>query len=124
MTAMTTQENEKNVALLILIDISAFICFVLSIIARAIFIRVAASMLPEEDEPIVALDRHFYDKTGPGNSGRSSGLTIGDAWHSFAWTARIRYIKIVLQAIVIEIILPKRPLPNQYLTAGVWRTHN
>lgn len=72
----------------------------LSIPASAIFTRVAASMLPEEDDPIVPFDRLFGGKVKPGMV-----LGVRDAWTSFDWAARTRYVKVVLKAFAIEFAL-------------------
>ncbi|EED24366.1 conserved hypothetical protein [Talaromyces stipitatus ATCC 10500] len=85
--------------------ISAVFFLLLSIPARAIFTRVAASMLPEEDEQIVPFDRHFNGKAKPEIVGGSGKLSIRDAWATFEWAARIRYVKIILKAFAIEFAL-------------------
>ncbi|PLB50796.1 cytochrome P450 [Aspergillus steynii IBT 23096] len=69
--------------------------------ARAIFIRVAASMLPEEDEPIVPFGRRFGGKSLAGGG----QLSIRDAWTSFEWAARVRFVKTILKAVAIEAAL-------------------
>ncbi|OGM48415.1 hypothetical protein ABOM_003430 [Aspergillus bombycis] len=83
--------------------LSAIFYLLASIPARGIFTRVAASMLPEEDVPIVPFDRLFGGKLKPENMGGSDKLSIRDAWTSFAWAARIRYVKVILKAFAIEV---------------------
>ncbi|KAI9036461.1 uncharacterized protein KD926_001804 [Aspergillus affinis] len=73
--------------------------------AKAIFIRVAASMLPEEDDPMVPFDRRFGGKAKPDTIGGSGTLGLKDAWTTFEWHSRIRYAKIVLKASAIELAL-------------------
>ncbi|KAL5001572.1 hypothetical protein BDV10DRAFT_198951 [Aspergillus recurvatus] len=68
--------------------------------ARAVFVRVAASMLPEEDDPIVPFDRVFGGKV------RANGeLGLMDAWKTFDWASRKRYVMIILKALAIEVAL-------------------
>ncbi|RHZ68733.1 hypothetical protein CDV55_106991 [Aspergillus turcosus] len=78
----------------------AVFLLLLSMPARGIFTRVAASMLPEEDDPIVPFDRLFGGKVKPGMV-----LGLRDAWTTFEWPARIRYVKVILKALAIEVAL-------------------
>jgi hypothetical protein len=72
--------------------------------ARAIFIRVAASMLPEQDKPIVAFDRTFGGKVVLVALGGSGKVSIPDAWSSFHWNARVRYLKVLAMVFVLEVV--------------------
>ncbi|KAL1966166.1 hypothetical protein VTN77DRAFT_4718 [Rasamsonia byssochlamydoides] len=63
--------------------------------AQVIFIRVAASMLPEEDETIVPFDRSFGGKVTPQIVGGAGKIGIVDAWRSFDWASRVRFVKLV-----------------------------
>ncbi|KAF7626434.1 hypothetical protein AFCA_012978 [Aspergillus flavus] len=83
----------------------AILFILVSIPARGVFTRVAASMLPEEDDPIVPFDRRFGGKVKSAMVGGSGELSLLDAWTSFDWAARIRYVKIILKALVIEVAL-------------------
>ncbi|KAE8402897.1 hypothetical protein BDV37DRAFT_151135 [Aspergillus pseudonomiae] len=107
-TVMGVAGNWKDTGRLdfIVISILSAIFYLLaSIPARGIFTRVAASMLPEEDDPIVPFDRLFGGKVKPENLGGSGRLSIRDAWTSFEWGARIRYVKIILKAFAIEVAI-------------------
>ncbi|KAF7179162.1 hypothetical protein CNMCM7691_008093 [Aspergillus felis] len=73
--------------------------------ARGIFVRVAASMLPEEDEPIVPFDRLFGGKVKPEIVGGSGKLGLRDAWTTFDRPARTRFVKVILKALAIEVAL-------------------
>lgn len=79
--------------------------FLISIPARAIFIRVAASMLPEEDEAIVPFDRSFGGKVVPAILGGSGKLSIADAWRTFDRAARLRLVKVIAKVFAIEFAL-------------------
>ncbi|KAF7122276.1 hypothetical protein CNMCM5793_000233 [Aspergillus hiratsukae] len=78
----------------------AVFSLLLSVPARGIFTRVAASMLPEEDEPIVPFDRLFGGKVKPGVV-----LGVADAWTTFDWPACTRYVKVILKALAMEVAL-------------------
>lgn len=78
----------------------AIFLLLLSVPARGLFTRVAASMLPEEDEPIVPFDRLFGGKVKPGMV-----LGLRDAWTTFDCAARTRYVKVILKALAIEVAL-------------------
>ncbi|KAL3460008.1 hypothetical protein BJX64DRAFT_193411 [Aspergillus heterothallicus] len=77
---------------------------VLSLPARVVFTRVAASMLPEEDEPIVALDPVFGGKVG-GRKGDGRQLGLWEAWTSFDWAARKRYAMVFVKVVGLELAM-------------------
>jgi hypothetical protein len=62
-------------------------------------------MLPEEDDPIVPFDRLFSGKVKPEAIGGSDKLSLVDAWTTFEWAARIRFVKIILKTLAIEAAL-------------------
>jgi hypothetical protein len=76
-----------------------------SIPAKGIFTRVAASMLPDEDDPIVPFDPHFGGKMKSGIVGGSGKLGLRDAWTTFDRPARTRFVKVILEALAIEVVL-------------------
>ncbi|KAB8234352.1 uncharacterized protein BDW43DRAFT_310370 [Aspergillus alliaceus] len=84
------------------IAIPCLLAGLVAIPARAITIRVAASMLPEEDEAIVPFDRSYGGKVVPAILGGSGKLGIKDAWTTFDGPARIRYLKVIGKAVVME----------------------
>lgn len=83
----------------------SILSFVVSMVTRAIFVRVAASMLPEEEEAIVPFDRSFGGKVAPAILGGSGRLSIVDAWKTFDRAARMRYFKVIAKVFVIEAVL-------------------
>lgn len=85
--------------------VPATLAFFIAIPARVIFIRVAASMLPEEDETIVPFDRSFGGKVQPQIVGGSGKIGLVDAWKTFDWAARVRFVKVVLKTFAIEVAL-------------------
>ncbi|PYH46982.1 uncharacterized protein BP01DRAFT_292949 [Aspergillus saccharolyticus JOP 1030-1] len=74
-----------------------------SIPARAIFLRVAASMLPEEDEAIVPFDRSYGGKVQPAILGGIGRLSISDAWKTLDRPALTRFVKAIFKALAIEV---------------------
>ncbi|KAL4911760.1 hypothetical protein BDW62DRAFT_196293 [Aspergillus aurantiobrunneus] len=83
-------------------SIAAFVSWLASFPARVIFIRVAASMLPEEDEAIVPFDRSFGGKRTPSVLG-GGVLSIADAWNTFDRDGWKRYVKALLKATALQI---------------------
>jgi hypothetical protein len=70
--------------------------------AHVIFIRVAASMLPEEDETIVPFDRSFGGKVTPQIVGGAGKIGIVEAWQSFDWASRMRFVKVAGKVFLME----------------------
>lgn len=98
--------NPKHVLQLIaIIIVPSLCCFLVAVPAHAIFIRVAASMLPEEDEAIVPFDRSFGGKVVPAILGGSGMVGIKDAWTTFDWPARVRFVKICGKVLGLECIV-------------------
>ncbi|EKV06923.1 putative ubiquitin conjugating enzyme [Penicillium digitatum] len=85
--------------------IPAILAFLISMPARVIFVRVAASMLPEEDETIVPFDRSFGGKVSPTITGGSGKIGLMDAWTTFDWAARVRFAKVVGKTFAMEVAL-------------------
>ncbi|KAJ5379701.1 uncharacterized protein N7496_002129 [Penicillium cataractarum] len=90
---------------LMVMGFPALLAFVVSVPARVIFVRVAASMLPEEDETIVPFDRSFGGKVQPQIVGGSGHIGLLDAWTTFDWAARVRFAKVLGKTIAIEFAL-------------------
>ncbi|GKZ69500.1 hypothetical protein AnigIFM50267_004709 [Aspergillus niger] len=75
----------------------------LTVPVKAIFTRVAASMLPEGLDPIVPFDRRFGGKVISEGGGETLGIM--EAWTTFEWSARVRYFKVFLKALALEVAL-------------------
>ncbi|KAI9737555.1 MAG: hypothetical protein M1834_009710 [Cirrosporium novae-zelandiae] len=67
--------------------------------------RVHASMLPEEDEPIVSFDRTFDGKVIPEILGGSGKVDMLEAWKSFDMSSRIRLLKTYGKVFAIQLAL-------------------
>ncbi|KAL2808207.1 hypothetical protein BJX63DRAFT_424784 [Aspergillus granulosus] len=103
-SATTTAGLRSTIVLILLRGLlPGLFCLFVSLPAKAVFIRVAASMLPEEDVPIVSFDRGFGGKVR--DSSGEVRLGLMDAWTSFDWDARKRYVMVVLKALAIEVAL-------------------
>ncbi|KAF4972357.1 hypothetical protein F66182_17752, partial [Fusarium sp. NRRL 66182] len=70
--------------------------------AEVTFIRVAASMLPEDDETIVPFDRSFGGKVTPEIVGGQGKIGIVDAWKSFSWGSRMRFLTVVGKVFLVQ----------------------
>jgi hypothetical protein len=85
------------------------LCLVLYVLiqvpAEVTFIRVAASMLPEDDETIVPFDRSFGGKVTPEIVGGQGKIGIVDAWRSFSWGSRMRFVSIVGKVFLLQAVL-------------------
>ncbi|OJJ70101.1 hypothetical protein ASPBRDRAFT_31977 [Aspergillus brasiliensis CBS 101740] len=64
--------------------------------ARAAFIRVAASMLPDDDEPLVSLDPKVRE---------NASLGIRDAWNSFHVVSQARFWRVQATAFVMGVVV-------------------
>lgn len=73
--------------------------------AEVTFIRVAASMLPEDDEAIVPFDRSFAGKVTPEIIGGQGKIGIVDAWRSFSWGSRMRFLSVVGKVFLMQVAL-------------------
>jgi hypothetical protein len=82
-----------GLALAVLIEVPAVVTF----------IRVAASMLPEEDEAIVPFDRTFGGKVTPAVVGGSGKIGLIDAWKSFNWASRFRFIMVAVKTMAMQV---------------------
>ncbi|KAJ6016155.1 hypothetical protein N7540_010746, partial [Penicillium herquei] len=81
----------------------AILALMLTIPARVIFIRVAASMLPEEEETIVPFDRSFGGKVQPAIVGGSGKIGLLEAWSTFDWASRVRLFKVIGKTFAMEV---------------------
>ena len=85
--------------------VPSILSYLVSIPVQAIFARVAASMLPEEDEAIVPFDRSFGGRVVPAILGGSGRLSIADAWRTFDRAARARYLKVIGKVLIMQFAL-------------------
>ena len=67
------------------------------------YTRVQASLLPEDDEPIVPFDRTFGGKVVPELLGGSGMIGMWDAWKTFDWNATIRVVKVYVKTFFMQL---------------------
>ena len=81
-----------------------FLCLFVAITIPALvtMVRVAASMLPEEDETIVEFDRTFQGRTTPEILGGQNKIGITEAWKSFPRASRVRLLKLMAKVAAIS----------------------
>ncbi|RAH42635.1 uncharacterized protein BO95DRAFT_466744 [Aspergillus brunneoviolaceus CBS 621.78] len=89
----------------VVVLIPAILSLLVTLPARVVFVRVAASMLPEEDVPFVPFDRWFDGKVGPEVGGTGERLGIKDAWTTVARPFWVRCFKITLKALGMEVVV-------------------
>lgn len=82
-----------------LLTVALFV--LLQIPATVAMVRVAASMLPEEDETIVPFDRTFGGLTTPEIIGGQGKIGIVEAWKSFNGECRRRLLRTVIKVAAI-----------------------
>ncbi|KAJ5917733.1 hypothetical protein N7454_010108 [Penicillium verhagenii] len=101
-----TPQNDNNVSdmyqCMAITTIPVILAFLIAVPARVIFIRVAASMLPEDQETIVPFDRSFGGKVRPELLGGNGTVGLLDAWKTFNWAGRIRFVKVLLKTIAMD----------------------
>ena len=64
-----------------------------------------ASLLPEDDEPIVPFDRTFGGKVVPAIIGGSGMIGMRDAWKTFDWNATVRVVKVYVKTALMQTAL-------------------
>lgn len=92
----STQETFGSVVFLAIPVVSEYLA---SIFTRAIYIRVAASMLPDDDESVIPFVRSFG---GRARNNETYCLTIIDAFRTMALQNWYRYLKIVWEVFCYE----------------------
>lgn len=83
--------------------LSPFLQFVLVIPAKVSLTRVQASLLSQEEQPVVPFDRSFDGKVVSTLAGGSGVLGMADAWRTFTWSSRVRLVKAYLKVVAIQI---------------------
>lgn len=86
-----------------LVTLIAFVGLILP--AKIAYVRIQASMLPEEDEAIVPFDRTFRGKVEPAIVGGTGRLGWMDAWRSIDHAAGRRIGTMMAKMLLIDIAL-------------------
>ena len=71
--------------------------------ARVTLVRVQASLLPEEDQPIVPFDRTFGGKVIPESEGGKGVVGILDAWTTFDRSSRLRLLGLYAKIMAVQV---------------------
>lgn len=71
--------------------------------AQVTMTRVMASMLPEEDEPIVPFDRSFAGKVTSEQIASGGAVNMLDAWKTFDKQARLRLVKLYVKVFMVQV---------------------
>lgn len=102
MSGLTSEPDERHIHAHLcrtlikgLVFLSLYV--LLAIPAEVTLVRVAASMLPEEDEAIVPFDRTFGGKVVTTIAGGSGRIGMLDAWRTFGWPSRKRLLKLLVK---------------------------
>lgn len=72
--------------------------------ASVLFTRIQASLLPVEDEPILAFDRSFGGSVEPEVVGGKGYASLADAWKSFSKDSWWRLVKLYIKVLGISIL--------------------
>jgi len=102
--AQLTESDVRAIVIDLLIVVGIYInmALLIEIPATVTFVRVAASMLPEDTEAIVPFDRTFNGKVTPEIVGGAGKVGLMEAWRSFDRSSRIRLLKLIAKVIAIQ----------------------
>ncbi|KAL7938152.1 hypothetical protein V8C35DRAFT_291079 [Trichoderma chlorosporum] len=96
--------------------LSTLLYVVVIIPARVVVVRIQASLLPEDEDPIIPFDRSFDGKVTPAVVGGLGYATVSDAWSTFskaAWRrVVILYAKIVAIFALVTLLTVALLLPT------------
>ena len=101
-------ESQKTWALakLGLVGLTGMICFVVIYIpAHIALTRVQASLLSEEDESIVPMDRTFGGQVQSAVMAGRGAFAMRAAWKSFDWNSRVRVFKVYAKIFLMQLML-------------------
>ncbi|KAL7922351.1 hypothetical protein ACQKWADRAFT_293220 [Trichoderma austrokoningii] len=83
--------------------LSTMLWVVVIIPARVVLVRVQASLLPEDEDPIIPFDRSFDGKVEPAVVGGLGYATVANAWSTFSKAAWRRVV--ILYAKIFGVIV-------------------
>lgn len=101
--SLASNDEPSPLGVLAVVGLCLALTILIEVPAVVTFTRVAASMLPEEDEAIVPFDRTFGGKVTPAVLGGSGKIGLIDAWKSFGWASRLRFVMVSLKTIAMQI---------------------
>jgi len=94
------EKYELDARSLVLVLCGIFVAVFVFFPANVILVRIAASVLPEEEATILPFDRTFGGKMAPGER-----LKMFDAWKSFTWEAIKRVVQIYVKAFLLQAMI-------------------
>lgn len=97
--------NAAGVQLLLVGIFAIVLAILIALPATVILVRVAASMLPEENETVVPFDRAFGGKVTPAIIGGQGKIGMVEAWQSYDWSSRLRLLKLMAKLVGIMVAL-------------------
>ena len=92
-----------QVALVVFLGIGVALAILVP--ANATLVRVQASLLPEDEEPIVPMDRTFHGAVVPESEGGDGKLSLYNAWKTFDKFGRLRLLKVYAKTEAMRIAL-------------------
>ncbi|PGH15224.1 hypothetical protein AJ79_02589 [Helicocarpus griseus UAMH5409] len=96
------RDNAADIATAMgVLALSIILTILVEIPATVTMIRVAASILPQEENTIVPFDRTFGGKVQPAVLGGSGKVGLLDAWKTFTWPSRVRLMKVLAKTFAI-----------------------
>ena len=94
------------IAKFVLVHVYALLNILLICIpANVALVRVQASMLPEDCEPIVPFDRTYGGLVKSVEEGGKGRLWMTQAWKTFDWNSRIRLMKFYVKTLAVQGLL-------------------
>jgi hypothetical protein len=88
---------------------------------NAIMIRVLASLLPDDIDTLVPLDRSFGGRVVATDAGGTGRLGLIAAWLTFSWRARFRLVGTVLASYAMFYMALMPAAYVFYLMLSSWR---
>jgi hypothetical protein len=84
---------------------TSFLFYILPRLLDELVIRVQASLLPEDEQPIVPMDRAFGLKP---KRWQDQGITLMDAWKTMSWATLWRMTKMHIKTLALywSILMP------------------
>lgn len=106
-TFPTDNPQGKGVVIgsLSMLVLSLALTFLIEIPATVTMVRVAASVLPADVQTIVPFDRTFNGKMLPSIVSGTTAISLLDAWKTFSWQSRVRYVKLMVKVLCLTTAL-------------------
>jgi hypothetical protein len=104
---------------------TSFLFYILPLLLGELVLRMQASLLPEDEQPIVPMDRTFGLKP---QRGQDQGITLMDAWKTMSWGTLWRIVKMQIKTLALyqSILIPMGLFieVGKFLVTGVQQHHS